>query len=47
VAARADAFGIGSALYRPGMSRDDLEQKAAAFVAAIRQVRQNRAVRYS
>jgi 2-dehydro-3-deoxyphosphogalactonate aldolase len=41
VAAGADAFGIGSALYKPGMSHDDLEQKAAAFVAAIRQVRQN------
>ncbi len=36
-AAGADGFGIGSALYKPGMTRDDLAQKAAAFVAAIRQ----------
>jgi 2-dehydro-3-deoxyphosphogalactonate aldolase len=35
-AAGADGFGIGSALYKPGMSRDELAQKAAAFVAAIR-----------
>jgi 2-dehydro-3-deoxyphosphogalactonate aldolase len=35
-AAGADGFGIGSALYQPGMSRDELAQKAAAFVAAIR-----------
>lgn len=34
-AAGADGFGIGSALYKPGMSRDELAQKAAAFVAAI------------
>ena len=32
----ADGFGIGSALYKPGMSRDDLAQRAAAFVAAVR-----------
>jgi 2-dehydro-3-deoxyphosphogalactonate aldolase len=35
-AAGADGFGIGSALYKPGMSRDELAQKAAAFVGAIR-----------
>ena len=35
-AAGADGFGIGSALYKPGMSGDELAQKAAAFVAAIR-----------
>ena len=35
-AAGADGFGIGSALYRPGMSPEGLAQKAAAFVAAIR-----------
>ena len=35
-AAGADGFGIGSALYKPGMSRDELAQKAAAFVAATR-----------
>lgn len=34
--AGADGFGIGSALYKPGMSRDELAQKAAAFVAATR-----------
>lgn len=35
-AAGADGFGIGSALYKPGTSRDELAQTAAAFVAAIR-----------
>jgi len=35
-AAGADGFGIGSALYKPGMARDDLAQKAAAFMAAVR-----------
>jgi 2-dehydro-3-deoxyphosphogalactonate aldolase len=35
-AAGADGFGIGSALYKPGMSRDELAQNATAFVAAIR-----------
>ncbi|HEV8391660.1 MAG TPA: 2-dehydro-3-deoxy-6-phosphogalactonate aldolase [Dongiaceae bacterium] len=35
-AAGANGFGIGSALYKPGMNRDELAQKAAAFVAAIR-----------
>jgi 2-dehydro-3-deoxyphosphogalactonate aldolase len=35
-AAGADGFGIGSALYKPGMSRDELAQRAAAFVAAVR-----------
>ena len=35
-AAGADGFGIGSALYKPGMSRDELVQKAAAFLAAAR-----------
>lgn len=35
-AASADGFGIGSALYKPGMSPDELAQKAAAFVAAVR-----------
>jgi 2-dehydro-3-deoxyphosphogalactonate aldolase len=35
-AAGADGFGIGSALYKPGMSRDELVQKAAAFVTAVR-----------
>ena len=35
-AAGANGFGIGSALYKPGMSRDELAQKAAAFVTAVR-----------
>jgi len=35
-AAGADGFGIGSALYRPGMTREELGQRAAVFVAAIR-----------
>jgi 2-dehydro-3-deoxyphosphogalactonate aldolase len=35
-AAGADGFGIGSALYKPGMSREELTRRAAAFVAAIR-----------
>jgi 2-dehydro-3-deoxyphosphogalactonate aldolase len=34
-AAGADGFGIGSALYKPGMARDDLARKAAAFMAAV------------
>ena len=34
--AGANGFGIGSALYKPGMSREELAQRAAAFVAAIR-----------
>jgi 2-dehydro-3-deoxyphosphogalactonate aldolase len=33
--AGADGLGIGSALYKPGMSRGELAQKAAAFVAAV------------
>ena len=36
--ANADGFGIGSALYKPGMTRDDLAQKAAAFVTAVRSI---------
>ena len=35
-AAGADGFGIGSALYKPGTSRDELARRAAAFVAALR-----------
>lgn len=35
-AAGADGFGIGSALYKPGMSRDELARKATAFVTAVR-----------
>lgn len=35
-AAGADGFGIGSALYRPGMELDELRLRADAFVAAAR-----------
>ncbi|WP_119299709.1 2-dehydro-3-deoxy-6-phosphogalactonate aldolase [Dongia deserti] len=35
-AAGADGFGIGSALYKPGTSREELAQRAAAFVSALR-----------
>ena len=35
-AASADGFGIGSALYRPGMARDELARRAAALTAALR-----------
>lgn len=34
IAASADGFGIGSALYKPGQSLDDTKAKAAAIVAA-------------
>jgi 2-dehydro-3-deoxyphosphogalactonate aldolase len=34
-AAGADGFGIGSALYRPGVSQQELAQRAAALVAAV------------
>ncbi|MEZ5832259.1 MAG: 2-dehydro-3-deoxy-6-phosphogalactonate aldolase [Dongiaceae bacterium] len=34
--AGADGFGIGSALYKPGMTREELARTAATFVAAVR-----------
>jgi 2-dehydro-3-deoxyphosphogalactonate aldolase len=34
IAASADGFGIGSALYKPGMSVDDIAARAADIVAA-------------
>ncbi|MEX0283083.1 MAG: 2-dehydro-3-deoxy-6-phosphogalactonate aldolase [Paracoccaceae bacterium] len=34
IAASADGFGIGSALYKPGMSADDVRARAADLVAA-------------
>lgn len=34
--AGAGGFGIGSALYRPGMAVQELAERAAAFVAAVR-----------
>ncbi|MBM3533249.1 MAG: 2-dehydro-3-deoxy-6-phosphogalactonate aldolase [Alphaproteobacteria bacterium] len=39
VAAGADGFGLGSALYRPGASASDVGSSARAFVAAWRQIR--------
>ena len=39
LAAGADGFGLGSALYRPGDSAARVAQKAAAFVAAWRRVK--------
>jgi 2-dehydro-3-deoxyphosphogalactonate aldolase len=36
IAAGADGFGLGSALYRPGMTAADLARQAMAFVAAYR-----------
>ena len=36
VAAGAAGFGLGSALYKPGFSADDVAERAAAFVAAWR-----------
>ncbi len=38
VAAGASGFGIGSALYRPGINAKDLATRAAAFVAAWRAI---------
>lgn len=35
-AAGADGFGLGSALYKPGMALDEVAVQAKAFVAAIR-----------
>lgn len=37
-AASADGFGIGSALYKPGMDLDELKLRADAFVLAARAV---------
>jgi len=34
-AAGADGFGLGSALYRPGQSADEVARQARAFVAAL------------
>lgn len=42
--AGAAGFGIGSALYRPGMSPADLRQNAARFVAAERLCRESPAL---
>jgi 2-dehydro-3-deoxyphosphogalactonate aldolase len=33
--AGAGGFGLGSALYRPGMSASEVKQRAAAFIAAL------------
>lgn len=37
--AGAGGFGIGSALYKPGIAIDELEQRANAFVQAINALR--------
>lgn len=34
--AGAAGFGLGSALYRPGLTANEVGERAAAFVAAIR-----------
>jgi 2-dehydro-3-deoxyphosphogalactonate aldolase len=39
LAAGADGFGLGSALYRPGDSAARVKEKAAAFVAAWRRLK--------
>jgi 2-dehydro-3-deoxyphosphogalactonate aldolase len=36
LAAGADGFGLGSALYAPGRSAGDVAERAAGFVAALR-----------
>ena len=38
VAAGAAGFGIGSALYKPGLSADDVRRRAEPFVAAWRAI---------
>ena len=40
VAAGASGFGLGSALYRPGDRPERVAERAAAFVAAWRALRQ-------
>ena len=37
-AASADGFGIGSALYKPGMDLEELKLRAQTFVTAARAV---------
>jgi len=37
VAAGASAFGLGSALYKPGMGAEQVKQNAEAFVSAWKQ----------
>jgi 2-dehydro-3-deoxyphosphogalactonate aldolase len=38
VAASADGFGIGGALYKPGMAASELGDRARAFVARCREL---------
>lgn len=38
VAASADGFGIGGALYKPGMAASELEERARAFVKRCREL---------
>lgn len=40
IAASADGFGIGSALYKPGMTADEVGTRAAEIVAAYREAAQ-------
>lgn len=40
IAASADGFGIGSALYKPGMTADEVGTQAAEIVAAYREAAQ-------
>lgn len=37
--ASADAFGIGSALYKPGIDAAELKRRATAFVSRLREIR--------
>ena len=39
LAAGANGFGLGSALYRPGYTAADVSERAQRFVAALEQVR--------
>ena len=41
LAASADGFGIGSALYKPGIDAAELKRRATAFVRRLQGIRQN------
>ena len=41
LAASADGFGIGSALYKPGIDAAELKRRATAFVRRLQEIRQN------
>jgi 2-dehydro-3-deoxyphosphogalactonate aldolase len=40
-AASADGFGIGSALYKPGIDAAELKRRATVFVRRLQEIRQN------